>query len=246
MHVGIITYQTGHLKTWQILRKLQTKPYRVTLFAFPFKPRPQRRQIFQDRPGQLIELDIKDYCDRHDVGYVTVDGWEDEYAACFDYPSPNHHSPDEKSNEKPKVFLTCIAKIIPASFIEGRVILNAHPGLLPENRGLDAFKWSIINSRPVGVSLHAIDENIDQGTLLYRIKVPILPSDTLVDVANRSYETECDLQANFEHYLPELATGLKVTSEHPLSTKRVPDDLNIRLESIFQENKEILIKLSAE
>ena len=237
MHVGIITYQTGHLKTWQLIRKLQTKPYRLTLFAFPFTPRTQRKQGFQDRPNQLVDLDIKGYCSRYRINYIEINGWEDKYAHNMEYPS---------SKDSPDVFLTCIAKIIPASFISNRVILNAHPGLLPENRGLDAFKWSIINAESVGVSLHAINEHIDQGTLLHRLKVPILASDYLSDVAERSYDTECDLQANFEHYLPLLDSGVRVTDEYPLSTKRVPNDLDSRLEEIFLENKSSLIKLSSE
>lgn len=237
MHVGIITYQTGHLKTWQLVQKLQTKPYHLTLFAFPFTPRTQRKQYFQDRPNQLINLDIKDYCNRYEIGYIEINGWEEGYSKNLDYPS---------QEDSPVVFLTCIAKIIPESFISNRVILNAHPGLLPENRGLDAFKWSIINTQSIGVSLHAINEHIDEGTLLHKQKIAILPTDSLSDVAERSYETECDLQANFEHYLHLLDSGLKVTDEYPLSTKRVPDDLDLRLESIFQQNKRDLIKLSSE
>jgi len=37
MRVGIVTYQTGHLKTWQMIRMMLTKGYRVTVHAFPFK-----------------------------------------------------------------------------------------------------------------------------------------------------------------------------------------------------------------
>ena len=61
MHVGILTYQTGHLKTWQITRSLLTKGYRITLFAFPFKLRPsqlQKNNRFKDRPDQLIDFDM--------------------------------------------------------------------------------------------------------------------------------------------------------------------------------------------
>ena len=34
MHVGVVTYQTGHLKTWQMIREMLTKGYRVTASAF--------------------------------------------------------------------------------------------------------------------------------------------------------------------------------------------------------------------
>ena len=91
------------------------------------------------------------------------------------------------------------------------------------------------------MSLHAIDEHIDQGILLHRMKIPILPEDTLQAVADRAYEMECDLQADFEQYLPKLKAGRKITDQYPLSKKRVPAELDAELESIFQRNKEVLI-----
>lgn len=235
MHVGLITYQTGHLKTWQILQKLRTKSFKVTIFAFPFKPRPQKGAHFQDRPYQLTEFNVHEYNNQLGVTYVEVGGWEDEFANHLDYPSPT---------EKPDVYLTCIAKIIPGSFISGRPILNAHPGLLPENRGLDAFKWSIFKAEPVGISLHAIDEHIDRGILLHKIKIPIHREDTLRTVADRAYEMECDLQANFDYYMVNLNDKNKVSDLHPLSKNRIPPELDAQLESIFQDNKEALVQHS--
>ena len=67
MRVGIFTYQRGHLKTWQILKKLLTKSFDITLFAFPFIDRPSRKTIFEDRPYQLIDLDIREYCTDHGI-----------------------------------------------------------------------------------------------------------------------------------------------------------------------------------
>jgi hypothetical protein len=166
MHVGIITYQTGHLKTWQVIRKVLTKGYRVTVYAFPFELRPPKPgpARYKDRPDQLIDLDVPSFCRRYGVGYVPVEGWGDEFAACIGAPG----QPDS-----PDVYLHCIAKIVPASFIAGRTILNCHPGLLPQNRGVDAFKWSVVNKWPVGIALHVIDPEIDRGVILRRMRIPV-------------------------------------------------------------------------
>lgn len=47
-------------------------------------------------------------------------------------------------------------------------ILNIHPGLLPENRGLDNIKWAIVDGQPQGVTAHLIDHYIDRGELITR------------------------------------------------------------------------------
>ena len=235
MHVGIITYQTGHLKTWQILKKLLSKSFKVTLFAFPFYPKPQKRSCFEDRPFQLIDINIKDFCRNHNVGYEEVEGWDEE--SCLKLES-------KQKNVQPDTYLTCIAKIIPQSFIKDRIIINAHPGLLPENRGIDAFKWSIVNGWPIGVSLHVINEKIDSGILLHRMRVPVFSSDSLSDVATRAYEMECDLQANFDYFLEKMEASIMISDNYPVSKKRIPKELDSQLEKVFKSKKEKLINLS--
>jgi hypothetical protein len=237
MKVGIITYQVGHLKTWQLVKKLLTKSFSISLYAFPFFPRPQKQRDFNERPYQLLDMDVKTICAAHGIHYVEVGGWADEFATLLG---------PQGGEATPEVFLTCIAKIIPDSFITGRIIINAHPGLLPENRGVDAFKWAIVNGGPIGISLHAIDMYIDRGVLLHRMKIPVLPADTLRDVAARAYEMECDLQANFDYYLPQLKANRVVSDSYPLSRKRIPDELDRQLESIFLAQREKFVALSSE
>jgi methionyl-tRNA formyltransferase len=49
-------------------------------------------------------------------------------------------------------------------------ILNLHPGLLPDNRGLDTYQWAIINMIPQGVTSNLIDSKIDGGKILIKKK----------------------------------------------------------------------------
>lgn len=232
MHVGLITYQTGHRKTLEVTLKLLTKGYRVTLFAFPFVPRTTVRSHFADRPYQLLDYDVQAFCRQTGVGYYPVGGWTDGHAAELDHPT---------DRGRVEVFLCCIAKIIPAAFIDGRTILNCHPGLLPHNRGVDAFKWSIVNGGPVGVTLHAIDEVIDRGMILYRRLVPILSTDTLGMFCQRAYDFECDLLGNFDLHLHALRYKWFVEDTYPLSRQRIPKDIDDRLEAVFIEKRAALI-----
>lgn len=61
-------------------------------------------------------------------------------------------------------------RILPKSFIDnfrGRII-NAHPGLLPEFRGLDPVLWAVSQGAVIGATLHLVDEGIDSGAILLR------------------------------------------------------------------------------
>lgn len=44
--------------------------------------------------------------------------------------------------------------------------INLHPSLLPYNRGMNPYYWSIVDDTPAGVSIHFIDSEIDGGSLL--------------------------------------------------------------------------------
>ena len=241
MHVGIITYQTGHLKTLQMLRKMRAKGYRVTLFAFPFKHRaakPTAHTRFADRPHQLVDFDVPAFCSQYDAGYIAVDGWTERDVGALD--AKDH------LGCRPDVYLLCIAKIIPSHFILGRTLLNCHPGLLPQNRGVDAFKRSIVNKWPVGITLHAIDEEIDRGTILYRMRIPVMPQDDLKALCQRSYDYEIDLLGNFEHHLQNLKHEWQVGNDHSCSHIEIERAKDQRLEKIFLENRDELRRLSSD
>lgn len=236
MHVGVITYQTGHLKTWQITTKLLCKGHRVTLYAFPFFKRPQiKTRRFQDRPDQLIDLDIERFCSDYNVGYVKMGGWDEEYLPQFGRPG---------TPEGPDIYLHCTAKIIPASFLMAHTVLNCHPGLLTHNRGLDAFKWCIVNGWPIGNTLHIIDPEIDGGCILHRMRLPIFDTDDLNTVCRRSYEFEVDLLANFESHLWKSIYKWEVGTNYLCSHKKIPVEIDENIESIFNDRRIELIALS--
>lgn len=223
MHVGLITYQTGHRKTLEVTLKLLSKGYRVTWYAFPFVryapkigPAP-----YQDRPPQLLDYDIEAFCREEGVSCRAMGGWSEDCTALADDPDPAD------------IWLHCTAKIVPKHFLDGRRVLNVHAGLLPKNRGVDAFKWSLIKGWPIGVTLHAIDETIDGGTILFRRTVPILATDKFEDLCRRMYDFECDLLANFDAHLGNLSHGWQVGDTYPISHSRIPKDMECRLEDIF-------------
>ena len=61
-------------------------------------------------------------------------------------------------------------------------VLNMHPGILPDNRGLDTIKWAIIDDIEQGVTTHLIDSKIDKGLMIEREVIKIYHDDTLLDI----------------------------------------------------------------
>ena len=41
--------------------------------------------------------------------------------------------------------------------------LNLHPSFLPYNKGSDPYYFSLINQTPIGITIHEMDEKIDNG-----------------------------------------------------------------------------------
>lgn len=229
MHVGIFTYQTGHLKTYQMIQKLLVKSYKISIFAFPFVLRQPKIRKFEERPYQIIPIDLSSYCDSLGIDYYEMPGWERSSSEFIN-----------KLENKPDIYLTVIAKIIPEHFIVNNKILNCHPGLLPDNRGLDAFKWSILRKEPIGISLHIINKHIDAGVVLKTVRIPVLKSDSYETVCERAYSMECDLQASFADYMENDREENIVDLSVPLSTEKIPEAEDRIFDKRFSEYKSVM------
>ena len=49
--------------------------------------------------------------------------------------------------------------------------VNLHPSMLPYNRGMHPYYWSIVEDTPAGVSIHFINSKIDEGEIIYQRKI---------------------------------------------------------------------------
>lgn len=117
----------------------------------------------------------------------------------------------------PSIGVILGARILPGRVIDQfeKGIINIHPGLLPQNRGLDAMKWAIYNNWKQGVSAHIISEEIDSGRLIEKREVDVFGEDTLVTLNARLARVRRQLltdavEALMEHEVedfPELKDG---------------------------------------
>ena len=61
----------------------------------------------------------------------------------------------------------------------GLVCLNRHTSLLPAYQGIYPIFWCLLNGEDhVGVSVHTMTENLDEGIVLSQKSVPVKPDDT--------------------------------------------------------------------
>ncbi len=65
-------------------------------------------------------------------------------------------------------------------------VINVHPSLLPEFRGLDAIRRALeAGVEKTGVTVHFMVEEVDAGTVIRQEAVPVLPNDTEEELHNR-------------------------------------------------------------
>lgn len=71
------------------------------------------------------------------------------------------------------------------------VVINVHPSLLPEFRGLNAVERTLeAEVEETGVTVHVMVEEVDAGPILAQEKVPVLPDDTKETLLERLHPVE--------------------------------------------------------
>jgi methionyl-tRNA formyltransferase len=81
-------------------------------------------------------------------------------------------------------------QIFPSNLVNQVTCINFHPGYNPHNRGWYPQVFSIINKKPIGVTIHVMDEMIDHGKIITQKKLDISSEETSFDVYNRVIELE--------------------------------------------------------
>ena len=81
-------------------------------------------------------------------------------------------------------------QIFPNSLVKNNRCINIHPGYNPYNRGWFPQVFSIINKKPVGVTIHLMDEMLDHGPIIFQEEVEIDSWETSKDVYNKILKKE--------------------------------------------------------
>lgn len=88
------------------------------------------------------------------------------------------------------VFSLHCKQIFPSELVTSISCVNVHPGLNPFNRGWYPQVFSIINGKPIGATIHLMDEYVDHGDIIDQEEVEMRASDTSLEVYERVFEAE--------------------------------------------------------
>jgi methionyl-tRNA formyltransferase len=112
------------------------------------------------------------------------------------------------------VFSMHCKQVFPRYLISKISCFNFHPGYNPHNRGWYPQVFSLINSLPVGATIHLMDEQIDHGSIIAQKKVNISPKDTSLEVYNNVIKAEKEIiRENLVSIIENTYTSINPSEE---------------------------------
>jgi methionyl-tRNA formyltransferase len=223
--ICVFAYEFPHFKTEYGLKTLIANGFDVVLVvAQPFKKLSVPRSNFRISPKLPVAGDLQDICVKNDITYIVA---SHDSSECSDAIA--------KSNADIGVILG--ARILKRPTIESLKtgILNIHPGAIPHNRGLDNFKWSIINKIPLRNTAHFINDEIDMGIVVDELTTDAYDSDEIWDLYLRHFLSEFVLLKNSLAKIQDGSYVPKVVSDHGSYFSAVPEHIDSHLTEYFQK-----------
>lgn len=86
-------------------------------------------------------------------------------------------------------------------------IINIHPALLPKHGGKGMYGMHVheavvaAGEEESGITIHYINENYDEGAVIFQATCPVLSTDTPEEVANKVHTLE---YAHYPHVIEEV------------------------------------------
>ena len=108
-----------------------------------------------------------------------------------------HVSELVKIHEIKLLVLAGFMRLLSKEFISSlpqRSIINIHPSILPEFKGLNAIQQALESGvKYTGVTIHYVDEGVDTGEIIQQESIKIEENDTIVSLKKRLQVLEHDL-----------------------------------------------------
>jgi phosphoribosylglycinamide formyltransferase-1 len=214
MTLVVLTYDAPHRKTEDVVWRLMTYAAgeEIRLIGTPWETRKPRRYIYAHRPGEPP-------WPAEPSGHPAV--LYARMGLCYTL-ADKQRLLDELRSLAPRVVIVGGAGILARDVVEEFPVLNVHPGLLPQCRGLDILKWSLMENLRVGVTAHIVDDRADLGWRVLDRVVPVYAQDTFHAFAARQYEYEIALLG------PALEAVLKANCDREAFSRIEPSDTESR------------------
>lgn len=112
-------------------------------------------------------------------------------------------------------------KIFPPTLVHSFRCINLHPGYNPHNRGWFPQVFSILNKRPIGATIHEIDEELDHGPIICQEEIEIQSTDTSFSLYNKVIKKEIELfEENFFNIIDNKYQKIIPKEEGNLNLKK--------------------------
>ena len=146
----------------------------------------------------------KVYCNKKDAG--IFDRCKKLQKDCVLFTKKDLFSSDELlnelTNENDYIILAGFLLKIPSKLIEAfpDKIINIHPALLPKYGGKGMYGMNVHNAvkenkeAETGITIHFVNENYDEGAIIFQAKTQLKTSDSPEDIAQKIHKLE---YANF-------------------------------------------------
>lgn len=90
--------------------------------------------------------------------------------------------------------------LVPRSLTELFTVVNIHPALLPKYGGKGMYGANVhkavlaAKDKESGITIHHVNQNYDDGDIIFQATCPVMPGDTPESLAERIHELE------YQHY----------------------------------------------
>lgn len=182
MNLGVFGYDFPHWKTQLGLSNLVLSGYQPNLILLqPWQELNLPESPFT-RSAERVLFEPTVIAGRFDVPY-----WQGK-----------HNSPE--AQEQIQAYDLDVGVILGARILSQATInafhvgvLNLHPGILPENRGLWNVEQAVLHGWEQGVTVHWIDARVDRGLILLQEEIPVSPEDSVTSLYQRLQQKEQEL-----------------------------------------------------
>lgn len=161
---------------------------------------------------------IIDYFKNRDIEFIAVSDKKDSFflQRAKNNNIKNYYVPFKETveflekNSFDLIVLAGYMRVLPPKAIVDRKIINIHPSLLPEFKGLNAIEKAYnSNKKETGVTVHYINEKVDEGEVISQSSVRIEENMSLIELESKIHKVEHILYPHIiEHLLfnSELCT----------------------------------------
>lgn len=166
-NIDLLTYDCPHRKTSDILFELIVNGYNINrVYAAPLIDLGLKPDIVKMSANACYNIHTAEICAKFKIPYIV-----------------KPHADIGGGN----LGIIGGARILPDHVIQKYSIgiINIHPGLLPNNRGLDNIKWALYHDMPQGLTVHFIDKYVDRGQIILKKKVPVYDDDKIYHIHQR-------------------------------------------------------------